>query len=440
MQTIIPFTTYDKKCKSAETAEKILDSVCSTMKTRVYTFIPVLNLLKFVAVKDNIDICTDGERIYYNPKYVIRQAKRKQLYLVEYTLFHILLHGILGHFEQGTWKDKELAWAVWDIQVYRCMKMIYKSDRLMREIDKDLECDYIEEELYFKGVKNKVLRKRVIINGKNCWYENHSYWNEKAKLFWVEIKRILFGKEDITGDEAEGMLENLLKKEAARNRYGQGSADFENEVELEGKSQTSYQELLAKITKLSEVVHEEQELDKVLYQYGLDLYGDVPLVESEEISEKHCLHTLVIAVDTSGSCTERAELFFRELVAVLDEIKRIGRIEHICYLECDWDITFQEDYYSLEEFVEFGTKHTFHGGGGTSFEPVFWHVDKLVEEGETVDALIYITDGYGDMDGIEEQPPYEVCFLLDVDDDVDAEFLKEDYLTPWVQCFVLKKS
>jgi predicted metal-dependent peptidase len=47
-----------------------------------------------------------------------------------------------------------------------------------------------------------------------------------------------------------------------------------------------------------------------------------------------------------------------------------------------------------------------HGGGGTSFDPIF---NRIEEEGEEVTALVYMTDGYGSVS--VNEPTYPVLWL-----------------------------
>lgn len=447
-----------KKKRKELVAEAILKTVCSTMKTKAYAFIPIINIMKFQPIEESLGeylLGTDGEVIFYNAKRIIRAAKEKDLLRLEMTLFHIIFHGMLGHFEQTEWEDKGLAWVVQDMQVTRCMKMIYSDEELdlcWQGFPQLLE-NYIGDELYFKGRKLEGLRESILEDADVYAYDDHRRWNP------MKVKVMLMDEDDLQGEEGEkgsfwqmagklilgvgkkdvAVKENMIidllsKSKGDTKRHGKGSSNYENEVEYV-KSKNSYRELLQKITSIAERVLEEQELDKVLYQYGLELYGDVPIVEPEEITEKHCLNTLVIAVDTSGSCTNIAQQFYEELLVLLDEIKQIGSIKHICYLECDSEIKKQEDCYSIENFLEFGKRHKFFGGGGTDFRPVFEHVDSLVTAGEQVDALIYITDAMGDFP--DEKPDYPTYLLLDYSIEGDIEYIIKAYVPDWAEYIVM---
>ena len=93
---------------------------------------------------------------------------------------------------------------------------------------------------------------------------------------------------------------------------------------------------------------------------------------------------LVVAVDTSGSLSDEELGIYashiNDIVAEIDPIKT-----HVVY--CDDSVQHTEEYERGED-VEL----RFHGGGGTSFTPVYNWVDA-----EEIDlhALIYFTDGEG---------------------------------------------
>ena len=451
----VMLTPLKKKEKHIKLAEALIGVVVSNIKSKIHAFIPVLSMMEFVPVREEIGICTNGEKIFYDPKKIIHMAKKHLLIEIEQMLFHILFHGLLGHFENTNWTDKKLSWAVKDLQVVRCMHMIYPEEEYY-DCNDEFWCQTIDDELYFKAKKNKKTCKIIKNMGRIYKKDDHRFWdvlrtgcdetdgeesgseqtgneasNKKASKktddLWKEARKKIGINKAVNKRGLEKMLVSVISKEmrsGSNGKYkGEGSANNENVVEYFEKSSNSYKELLEKISKVCETVLEEQELDKVLYQYGLELYGDVPLVEPEEFSEKKCLHTIVIAVDTSGSCTHRAQLFLGEVAAVLDEIKNLGRVEHVCYLECDTEICTEEEFYNIDNFIDFGKTHTFHGGGGTDFTPVFEYADELLKKGERVDALIYITDGYGNFPEYEKGPEYPVYLLLDVDEDEDEENL-----------------
>lgn len=101
---------------------------------------------------------------------------------------------------------------------------------------------------------------------------------------------------------------------------------------------------------------------------------------------------LVIAVDTSGSLTDREIEYFNA---------HINRILHTCLPEkltvvyCDREIAGTAEY--TPDDLPLVIKPL--GGGGTSFHPVFEWLNTY--DGE-VECLVYFTDGYGDQDTLDD--------------------------------------
>jgi len=127
---------------------------------------------------------------------------------------------------------------------------------------------------------------------------------------------------------------------------------------------------------LDQRVHEEYSWARKNRRYPSDTY--MPSLYS------YGLGHLTFAIDTSGSIDDG------ELQEMLSEIKGIQQVfnpEHMTIIDCDskihqiHDIDQTTDILSLE----------FHGGGGTSFQPVLDYVEE-----HPTQALIYFTDLHGE--------------------------------------------
>lgn len=95
--------------------------------------------------------------------------------------------------------------------------------------------------------------------------------------------------------------------------------------------------------------------------------------------------TIVVGIDTSGSIGQaELDVFFGELRLIIDEV----RPRKIIVLWCDAKVHKADEIEDAEDVG--GLKPA--GGGGTNFNPVF---DWIEEQGIDIDALVYLTDGYG---------------------------------------------
>ena len=117
---------------------------------------------------------------------------------------------------------------------------------------------------------------------------------------------------------------------------------------------------------------------------------------------------MVVAIDTSGSTQWFLADFLAELTGLLNSF---GSYD-VTVIQCDAAVQSVERYtpdrplgndLALGQVPE---DFKFHGGGGTSFVPVFEHVANT----ERPDALVYLTDGWGDAP--EHPPNYPVLWAL----------------------------
>jgi len=111
----------------------------------------------------------------------------------------------------------------------------------------------------------------------------------------------------------------------------------------------------------------------------------------------------VVAVDTSGSTGGDLPKFFGELNALLNSF---GEYD-LTVIHCDAEVSHVEHFDDANR-LDPSREWTAHGGGGTSFAPVFDYVDQHPELEPSL--LIYFTDGYGDAP--TQAPAYPVMWLL----------------------------
>ena len=153
--------------------------------------------------------------------------------------------------------------------------------------------------------------------------------------------------------------------------------------------------------------------DYIPYYYGLKRYGNMPLIEPLEYTESHKVEDLVIAIDTSGSCTRSiVERFLAEIERILMRSEFFFRKMNVHIIQCDAIIQSHDAIRSLEQWKRYTKDLTIRGRGGTNFTPVFELVGRLIEKGDLrhLKGLLYFTDG----DGVypKQEPPYETAFVF----------------------------
>lgn len=114
---------------------------------------------------------------------------------------------------------------------------------------------------------------------------------------------------------------------------------------------------------------------------------------------------IVCAVDTSGSMGSKE---FDAAWAEFSDIIMTCRPERVWLMSCDARV---HDVHELPSYTDiYQSRPQMHGGGGTSFIPVF---DKVEELGLRPAALVYFTDGMGTFP--HEPPPYPVIWVMTED-------------------------
>lgn len=129
---------------------------------------------------------------------------------------------------------------------------------------------------------------------------------------------------------------------------------------------------------LDQRVHEEYSWARRNRRYPSDTY--MPSLHS------YGLGHLTFAIDTSGSIDDG------ELQEMLSEIKGVQQVfnpEHMTIIDCDSKIHKVHDIDQMTDILSLD----FHGGGGTSFQPVLDYVEE-----HPTQALIYFTDLHGETD------------------------------------------
>lgn len=209
---------------------------------------------------------------------------------------------------------------------------------------------------------------------------------------------------------------------------------LQEQLQAENRKRYDYREFLRKFSVLKEEMQVDMDsFDYIFYNYGMELYGNMPLIEPLETKEVHKVEDFVIVLDTSMSCKgDLLKRFLDETYSVLSESESFFRRIHIHILQCDDQV--QEDIViaNQEEMQEYLEHFTVKGFGGTDFRPAFAYVQELLARKAftRLRGLIYFTDGYGTFP--VKKPPYETAFV----------FMKEDYrdvdVPPWAIKLILE--
>lgn len=230
-------------------------------------------------------------------------------------------------------------------------------------------------------------------------------WEDISRDIQVELETMVTRR----GDEAGSLVAGL----AAINREKHDYADF-----------------LRRFATLHERMRiNDDEFDYIYYTFGLDRYGNMPLIEPLEYKEDRAIHDFVIAIDTSESCSgDTVQAFMRKTYNILKQSESFNSRVNIHIVQCDARIQEDTKITSLDELELYMEDLQLRGFGGTDFRPVFDYVNLLIEKGELTDlrGLVYFTDGEGVFP--RRQPAYDSVFV----------FLDDGYTDPQIPPWALK--
>ena len=221
--------------------------------------------------------------------------------------------------------------------------------------------------------------------------------------------------------------------EAFANEASDDDKDLMNQLAVENRERYNYKEFLRKFSVLKETVQVDPDaFDYVFYHYGMELYGNMPLIEPMETKEIRRIEDFVIVIDTSMSCSgDLVKKFLEETYSVLSHSESFFKKVNIHIIQCDDQVREDVLIQNHDDLRYYMDNLELHGMGGTDFRPAFIHVDKMVkaQKFRSLKGLIYFTDGYGIFP--VKMPVYDVAFV----------FMQENYndvdVPPWAIKIIL---
>lgn len=199
------------------------------------------------------------------------------------------------------------------------------------------------------------------------------------------------------------------------------SGSLDRILSISNRRRTDYREFLRKFAILREVTTiDPDSFDYGFYNYGLEVYGNMPLIEENEYREMNRIRTLVIAIDTSASCQEvLVQRFINETAAVLRNIGQFFHSSEVHIIECDEHVQQEIIVHDPDELDRYAERFHVKGGFGTDFRPVFSYVEEKRRTGEIRDleGLMYFTDGMGIYP--EKPTDYDTAFVFFNDEELD---------------------
>ncbi|MGP1349085.1 MAG: vWA domain-containing protein [Stomatobaculum sp.] len=413
-----------------ETGRRIL----SYLKTELCLAMPFLGAA-LDALPPRMDlrtraVGTDGVQLLFSPHYLMTEFIEYPQ-LLRRTCLHILFHCLFRHlFSAADYKDSELWDIASDIAAEAMVDSVERESvrRLPSEFREEwyqrleARCGLLTAEKIYAALRedgiSPELREQLEKEFRRC---DHSFWERDRRRPPESSAAVRSGE---SAPEAWGKRAKRVRTEAETfgKRAGSGGESLARLLRFTCRERPLYREFLQRFAVLRETAEiDPDSFDYGFYHYGMQRYGNMPLIEENELRELRRVEELVIAIDTSASCQAvLVREFLEETAALLAQEKSFFRSVQIRILESDERVRKDTVLERPEELQAYAGEFSAHGGAGTDFRPVFHYVEELRRRGELRDlrGLVYFTDGFGIY---PEQPTdYETAFVFREDQDFDS--------------------
>ena len=364
-------------------------------------------------------VAMDGETCYYDPVYLLKMYQQEPKTVTRLYL-HVLLHCIFSH----SFQYDKLESANWDLATDIAVENVIlelqlpgvtlsRDEELARKL-KVLKEDAgaLTAEKIYRYLRNVPMsdaeRKEwtsLVVR------DSHELWMPTGEVAKEELL--------VTEEQWKKISERIKADLKSFTRMKNGAETLEKNLEETTRDRYDYSEILQHFTVMGEdITVNDEEFDYVYYTYGLEHYGNLPLIEPLEYKETHKVREFCIAIDTSASCRGPVvRAFLKKTYSILKGSENFFHKVNVHIIQCDNEVRSDTRVTCDEDFETFMKYGKLNGFGGTDFRPVFDYVEQLKRQGEFEDlkGLIYFTDGYGIYP--ERMPDYEVIFaFLDEDE------------------------
>lgn len=404
-----------------EISEKILEQTRTDLYLSLHFLGESLDSLPWQMDLSTTSIGTDAEFMRYNPRFLMQTFLQEPKWMAR-TYLHIILHCLLLHpmaeIPRVADQDRLLWNLACDIAVESIIDSLEDCPAVSRVLP-DFRAEWYErlgaemkvltaEKIYRYFMENPpdpVSEEKLVIEFTLC---DHGFWEELTEK---EKKNPGEDKETPSQDPEGKQREDLEK--SWQNRSERMMAELENSgthlgqmtgtltriLAVQNRKRMSYRDFLKRYAYVREEARVDPDsFDYGFYNYGMELYGNMPLMEENEYRESKKVEELVIVIDTSASTQANlVQHFLNETASILRSRETFFHRIELRILECDNQVQKDILIRSPEEMQKYLETFEVSGGFGTDFRPAFEYVEKLRTEGhlKNLRGLLYFTDGAG---------------------------------------------
>lgn len=413
-------------------------------------------ILALHPIPGEISLQTSGTLLFYSPAFIICEYRKDRRMLFRDYL-HCMFHCLFRH--QSRSRDHIRKY--WDLACDIAVESVldgFAPDILgttepekkkilteLRKLLRSLSADNIYFELIARELTEdrlEELKSLFLIDDHQLWYNSPDIDAIEEALSLENTVNVL--KEDdffLEQEDADETWKDIARDVKAKidftvKEYGDGTSHQITDPEEITQEHYNYADFLKRMAVPTEAMGmNDAEFDYIFYTYGLQLYGDMPLVEPLEYKETKKVRELVIAIDTSESTKgDQVKAFLNKTCSILQSRDNFSSRFTLYIIQCDSvieDVVRITNQGDIERYID---NMKIYGLGGTDFRPVFHYVDDLLSNGKFHDlkGLIYFTDGHGRFP--DYKPAYDAAFV----------FIREYYdnppLPPWAIRVIMEEG
>ena len=378
---------------------------------------------------------TDGSGLFFQPSQLAALYRKNRIY-VNRTYLHSVFHCLFCHI----WTRKKRAEEYWnlacDIAVesiiddlhYPCIHLAVSPVRRELYMRLGSRISVFNAESIYHALQEMGLSEGEYMRlAAEFHRDSHSHWEKEEAP--PKTGRPKNNKED-WDDRREKMQ---VEMETFSQEASEDDGNLRNQLAVENRERYDYKNFLKKFSVLRETLQVDPDaFDYVFYHYGMELYGNMPLIEPLETKELRRIEDFVIVIDTSMSCSgELVKKFLEETYTVLSQSETYFKKVNVHIIQCDDKVRQDVKIENEEQLRKYMEDLTLLGMGGTDFRPAFLYVEQLMraQRFSALKGLIYFTDGKGIYP--VKMPPYDTAFV----------FMEESYsdvdVPPWAIKIIL---
>ena len=364
----------------------------------------------------------DGRIFHFHPDYLMFQYQENSV-KINRGFLHQIFHCMFGHIWHQPGNLDETKRADWNLACD--MTVEYLIDSLQ------FRCVRIAPSPWRRECYRKIEEKMHVVTAQRLFgllesmdsskpeyrrlvqefrQDDHQFWYQSPEnqsrqpnqKDWDDIREKMQSEMELFSKEASQEAGHLAETLRVENREKYDNRDF-----------------LRKFSVLKEEMKVDLDtFDYIFYNYGMNMYGNMPLIEPLETSEVQKIEDFVIVIDTSMSCKgELVKVFLEQTYQILSQTESFFRRINIRILQCDEKVQDDTKIENGEQLRRYMEHLEIKGQGGTDFRPAFLYVQELMAKKafHRLKGLLYFTDGYGTYP--VKMPPYDVAFV----------FLEQDY-------------